>query len=80
MLCIDQPFGAGFSTCSNSQHLSNTDAAAVLIWKFIQIFYDQFPQYKSRNFGMWSESYVGRMFDQSFFSSLSFFPCGELAS
>lgn len=72
MLYIDQPYGAGFSTSSNTQHLNNTDSAAALVWKFLQVFYDQFPQYQSRDFGIWSESYSGRMYESNICRSLSF--------
>lgn len=59
MLYIDQPFGAGFSY--STQRINTTDAAASVVWEFLQAFYDQFPQYESRDFGIWSESYGGRM-------------------
>lgn len=62
MLYIDQPYGAGFSYSTQQQRINSTDAAAPLIWKFIQAFYSQFPQYESREFGIWSESYGGRMY------------------
>ena len=62
MLYIDQPYGAGFSYSTQQQRINTTDAAAALVWKFIQTFYDQFPQYESRDFGIWSESYGGRMY------------------
>ena len=58
MLYIDQPFGAGFSY--STQRIDTTDAAASVVWEFLQAFYDQFPQYESRDFGIWSESYGGR--------------------
>lgn len=63
MLYIDQPFGAGLSTSNSTQNPNSTDAAATLVWKFIQVFHDQFPQYESRDFGMWSSSYGGRMYN-----------------
>lgn len=59
MLYIDQPFGAGFSY--STRRIETTDAAASVVWEFLQAFYDQFPQYESRDFGIWSESYGGRM-------------------
>lgn len=62
MLYIDQPYGAGFSYSTSQQRINSTDVGAPLIWKFIQAFYSQFPQYESREFGIWSESYGGRMY------------------
>jgi carboxypeptidase C (cathepsin A) len=33
--------------------------AAPFVWKFLQAFYAQFPAYKNRNFGLFTESYGG---------------------
>jgi carboxypeptidase C (cathepsin A) len=57
MLYIDQPIGVGFSY--GTSNVSNSVDAAPLVWNLIQAFYSQFPQYKSREFGIWSESYGG---------------------
>jgi carboxypeptidase C (cathepsin A) len=57
MLYIDQPIGVGFSY--GSSNVSSSKDAAPLVWNLIQAFYSQFPQYKSREFGIWSESYGG---------------------
>ena len=57
MLYIDQPIGTGFSYGTNN--VGSSDAAAPYIWKLLQAFYTQFPQYKSRDFGIFTESYGG---------------------
>lgn len=72
MLYIDQPYGAGFSYSTQQQRINTTDAATPLIWKFIQAFHSQFPQYESRDFGIWAESYGGRTFFVSFMAEFFF--------
>lgn len=57
MIYIDQPIGVGFSYGTNS--VNSTETAAPYVWKLIQAFYSSFPEYKSRDFGLWSESYGG---------------------
>ncbi|KAI9847248.1 MAG: hypothetical protein M1838_000962 [Thelocarpon superellum] len=57
MLYIDQPIGVGFSYGSNPA--SSTATAAPLVWALLQAFYAQFPQYESREFGLFTESYGG---------------------
>lgn len=58
MLYIDQPIGVGFSY--GTDPVTSTTTAAPFVWKFIQAFYAQFPQYENRDFGIWTESYGGR--------------------
>lgn len=58
MLYIDQPIGVGFSY--GTDPVTSTVTAAPFVWKFIQAFYAQFPEYESRDFGIWTESYGGR--------------------
>jgi carboxypeptidase D len=57
MLYIDQPIGVGFSYGSNP--VNSTATAAPYVWNLIQAFYSSFPEYKSRDFGIFSESYGG---------------------
>ncbi|KAE8352035.1 Alpha/Beta hydrolase protein [Aspergillus coremiiformis] len=57
MLYIDQPIGVGFSYGNND--VNSTDTAAPYVWKFIQAFYDHFPRYESRDFGIFTQSYGG---------------------
>lgn len=59
MLYIDQPIGVGFSY--GTDPVTSTLTAAPYVWKLIQAFYDQFPKYENREFGIWTESYGGRM-------------------
>jgi carboxypeptidase D len=57
MLYVDQPIGTGFSY--GDDPVKSTVTAAPYVWKFLQAFLAQFPQYKSRDFGVFSESYGG---------------------
>ncbi|KAE8147827.1 Alpha/Beta hydrolase protein [Aspergillus avenaceus] len=57
MLYIDQPIGVGFSYGNND--VTSTETAAPYVWKLLQAFYDHFPQYESRDFGIFTESYGG---------------------
>jgi len=57
MLYVDQPIGVGFSYGTNP--VTSTVTAAPLVWKLIQAFYAQFPQYENRDFGIFTESYGG---------------------
>lgn len=57
MLYVDQPIGVGFSYGTNN--VNSTETAAPYVWKLIQAFYSSFPEYKSRDFGIFTESYGG---------------------
>ncbi|KAI9430840.1 putative carboxypeptidase S1 [Lactarius indigo] len=57
MLYVDQPIGTGFSFGAESA--TSTVTAAPFVWKLLQAFYAQFPTYKNRNFGLFTESYGG---------------------
>ena len=57
MLYVDQPIGTGFSYGTDS--VTSTVTAAPYVWKLLQAFYAQFPQYENRNFGVFTESYGG---------------------
>jgi carboxypeptidase C (cathepsin A) len=57
MLYVDQPIGVGFSY--GKDRAISTVSAAPFVWKFLQAFYAQFPTYKNRNFGLFTESYGG---------------------
>lgn len=57
MLYIDQPIGVGFSYGDNN--VNSTTTAAPLVWKLVQAFFTQFPQYENRAFGLFTESYGG---------------------
>ncbi|KAM0671035.1 hypothetical protein ACQRIU_001430 [Beauveria bassiana] len=58
MLYVDQPIGAGFSY-GNVNAADSTPHAAPAVWKMVQAFLSQFPEYKSRDFGLFTESYGG---------------------
>jgi carboxypeptidase C (cathepsin A) len=58
MLYIDQPVGTGFSYGDNgTPNIAGTVASAPYVWLFLQAFYKQFPNYQSRDFGIFTESY-----------------------
>lgn len=57
MLYVDQPVGVGFSF--GTEEVNSTINAAPDMWKFMQVFYESFPEYKAREFGLFSESYGG---------------------
>ncbi|KAF2743562.1 putative carboxypeptidase S1 [Sporormia fimetaria CBS 119925] len=57
MLYIDQPIGVGFSYGNNT--VNSTVTAAPYVWNLLQAFYAAFPEYTSRDFGMFTESYGG---------------------
>lgn len=57
MLYIDQPIGVGFSYGTDS--VTSTVTAAPYVWKLLQAFFAQFPQYENRDFGIFTESYGG---------------------
>lgn len=57
MLYVDQPIGTGFSF--GDDEATSTVTAAPFVWKFLQAFFEAFPSYESRDFGLWTESYGG---------------------
>jgi carboxypeptidase C (cathepsin A) len=57
MLYIDQPVQVGFSLGTNAT--SSTEGASPYVWRLIQAFYAAFPEYKSRDLGIFTESYGG---------------------
>jgi carboxypeptidase C (cathepsin A) len=57
MLYIDQPIATGFSY--GDDNVNSTLSSAPYIWRLLQAFYSQFPQYKNRDFGIFTESYGG---------------------
>ncbi|CZR58507.1 related to carboxypeptidase [Phialocephala subalpina] len=57
MLYIDQPIGTGFSY--GTDPVTSTVTAAPYVWKLLQAFFAQFPQYENRDFGIFTESYGG---------------------
>ncbi|RAK95830.1 putative carboxypeptidase S1 [Aspergillus ibericus CBS 121593] len=57
MLYIDQPIGVGFSY--GNDPVNSTVTAAPFVWKLLQAFYAHFPEYESREFNLFTESYGG---------------------
>lgn len=53
MLYVDQPIGVGFSY--GSDNATSTETAAPYVWKMLQAFYAQFPEYESRDFAIFTE-------------------------
>lgn len=56
-LYVDQPIGTGFSF--GDDEATSTVTAAPFVWKLLQAFFDAFPVYENRDFGLWTESYGG---------------------
>lgn len=57
MLYVDQPIGTGFSF--GTDNATSTVTAAPFVWTFMQAFFEAFPTYQAREFGLWTESYGG---------------------
>ncbi|CAG8591044.1 10573_t:CDS:2 [Acaulospora colombiana] len=57
LLFVDQPVGAGFSY--GSDYLSSTEEAAEVLYKFLQLWFEQFPEYSNLDFHIFGESYAG---------------------
>ncbi|KAF4629125.1 hypothetical protein G7Y89_g9024 [Cudoniella acicularis] len=57
LLFVDEPIGAGFSY--GNLTVNSTVTAAPFVWTLMQAFYANFPQYKNRDFGLFTESYGG---------------------
>lgn len=57
VIFLDQPVNVGYSY--SSQSVSNTVAAGKDVYAFLELFYKQFPQYKSVDFHIAGESYGG---------------------
>lgn len=57
MLYVDQPIGVGFSY--GTDPVVSTVTAAPYVWDFFQAFFTEFPQYESRDFAIFTESYGG---------------------
>lgn len=53
ILYVDQPIGVGFSY--GVDNATSTKTAAPYVWKLLQAFYDQFPEYESRDFAIFTE-------------------------
>jgi carboxypeptidase C (cathepsin A) len=57
LLYVDEPIGTGFSY--GTETVNGTVEAAPYVWKLLQSFFKKFPQYESRDFGLFTESYGG---------------------
>jgi carboxypeptidase C (cathepsin A) len=55
MLYVDEPIGTGFSYGTDT--VVGTVSAAPFVWKLLQAFFAQFPEYECRDFGLFTESY-----------------------
>ncbi|CAI4050432.1 hypothetical protein SUVZ_13G4280 [Saccharomyces uvarum] len=60
VIFLDQPVNVGFSY-SGSEGVSNTVAAGKDVYNFLELFFDQFPEYvnKGQDFHIAGESYAG---------------------
>jgi hypothetical protein len=61
MLYVDQPIGVGFSY--GTDDVTSTVTAAPYVWKLLQAFYAQFPEYESRDFAIFTE--VSQIFNST---------------
>ncbi|KAH8080720.1 serine carboxypeptidase [Cristinia sonorae] len=59
IIYVDQPIGVGFSHGVTT--VNSTGAAAMDMWKFMQIFFadPRFSKYQKLDFGLWTQSYGG---------------------
>ncbi|KAF1815331.1 putative carboxypeptidase S1 [Eremomyces bilateralis CBS 781.70] len=57
MLYIDQPVDTGFSYGNITD--TNTAESAAVIWGALQAFYEAFPRFQNRDFGIFTEGYGG---------------------
>lgn len=57
VIYLDQPVNVGYSYSSGS--VSDTVAAGKDVYAFLELFYEQFPQFKTHDFHIAGESYAG---------------------
>lgn len=57
VIFLDQPVNVGYSYSSSS--ITDTVAAGKDVYAFLELFFQQFPQYKDLNFHIAGESYAG---------------------
>lgn len=57
VIFLDQPVNVGFSYSPNK--VTNTRAAGVDVYAFLELFFHQFPEYKDLDFHISGESYAG---------------------
>lgn len=58
LIYVDQPVTVGFSYGTNA--VNSTPTAAPYVWTLLQAFFANFPEYESRDFGLFTESYGGK--------------------
>jgi carboxypeptidase C (cathepsin A) len=57
--CDKNEFCTPTGAVNGTVEVNSTITAAPYMWKFMQAFYAQFPQYENRDFGLFTESYGG---------------------
>ena len=57
--CDDEGYCQPSGIINATAEVNSTVAAAPFVWKFVQAFFAQFPQYENRDFGIFTESYGG---------------------
>lgn len=60
---IDQPINVGYSYSEFGETVYTTEEAAVDVAKFVFLFFENFPQFKGREFHMAGESYGVSLLD-----------------
>lgn len=59
VVCDENEFCQPSGVVNATVEVNSTVAAAPFVWKFVQAFFNQFPQYENRDFGIFTESYGG---------------------
>ena len=59
VICDDKQFCQPSGVINATVEVNSTVAAAPFVWKFVQAFFNQFPHYENRDFGIFTESYGG---------------------
>ena len=59
VIFLDQPVQVGFSYSDNGKHPTNSDAAAVDVYAFLQLFLSTYTKFQDNDFHVTGESYAG---------------------
>ena len=57
--CDDEGYCQPSGVINATVEVNSTVASAPFVWKFVQAFFAQFPQYENHDFGIFTESYGG---------------------
>jgi hypothetical protein len=78
--CDDNGFCQPSTVINATVEVNSTVTAAPFVWKFVQAFFTQFPQYENRDFGIFTEGPFGnaQMLANTRYSNTSFWILGFL--